>query len=923
VLYGRDVERDEIGALLTAARASRSGVLVIRGEAGIGKTSLLQDARERADHMHVLSVRGVEAESELPFAALHQLLRPALDRLDDLPPPQAGALRSALGLGDRSGDDRFLVSLAVLTLLAELAERRPVLCLIDDAQWLDTASADAMLFVSRRLDAEGIVMLFAAREGDERRFDGQGLRELILTGLDSAAAGMLASGRGGEIAPSVRDTLVHRAGGNPLALVELRAMLTHAQLSGSEPLPDAIPLTPDIERLFLARTRRLGADTQRLLLLVAADDSGLLSPILRAAAALGVAAEALDPAEAAGLVVVRGDRIDVRHPLLRSAIYQGASSTDRREAHLALAQAFEGEVEADRHAWHRGAAVLGPDSDVADELERTAERARLRSGHSSAASALERASELSGDDASRGRRLAAAAGAAWQSGQPDRALALLDRAAPIVTDPLVKADLAHIRGGIGLRRGSLLDAGAVLIAGADEVAPLDPHKALEMLVDAGAVAGRSGDIERMIEVGSKIASLPRSGDPGEQLLADLVVGVSEIIGGKSSTATAVVQQSIGLALDSDDPRLLSWALIGASTLDDHATEAALLARALAVSRASGAVDTVVLVLEAVVAADIGGGRYAAEAEAAEGLRLAREVGLPNAVTAHLGALAFMAALKGREEECRDYATAVARAAATSGVANANSFAQWGVAMLDLSLGRPEATISRLDALSDAPVGLAQPLFVLMSSPELIEACVRTGRREQAERAFALLDGFARSGASAWAQAYAARCRALLADEDTAEQAYEEALELHARTRRLFDTARTQLLFGEFLRRAHRRIDSREQLRSALDTFERLGAELWVERARGELRASGETTRKRDPSAMDQLTPQELQVARYVADGLSNKEVAAQLFLSPRTIDYHLRKVFLKLGITSRTQLARVGLDAQTGSSDAVAAQASA
>jgi len=921
VLYGRDVERDEIGALLNAARGSQSGVLVVRGEAGIGKTALLLDTRDRASDMHVLSVRGVEAESELPFAALHQLLRPALDRIADLPGPQADALRSALGLSDTAGDVRFLVSLAVLTLLADLAARRPVLCLVDDAQWLDAPSADAMLFVSRRLDAEAIVMLFAAREGDERRFDGQGLRELVLTGLDSEAAGEVIRGRGVEVSSSVRDMLLQRAGGNPLALVELRATLSDAQLAGVESLPDAIPLTPNVERLFLARTRRLPTETQRLLLLVAADDSGLLAPVLRAAAALGIAADALNPAEAEGLVVVRGDRIDVRHPLLRSAVYHSASSAERREAHLALADALEGEVQADRRAWHRGAGIVGPDEAVADELERTAERARLRSGHAAAASALERASELSSDDASRGRRLAAAAAEAWQSGQPDRALILLDRADPIVTDRLVRAELAHIRGGIGLRRGSLLDAAVVLLAGAEEISSVDPRKALEMLVDAGAVAGRTGDIAQMIEVGIKIAALPRDGDPDDELLADLVSGVSQVIGGSGRAARAV-QELIGLARDSDDPRLLSWALIGASTVDDQATEAALVSRAEAVSRASAAIDTVVLVLEAIVAADIGGGRYAAEAEATEGLRLARELGLPNALTAHLGALAFIAALKGREEEARDYAAEVARAAAANGIANANSFAQWGVAMLDLSLGRPEATISRLTALSKAPVGLAQPLFVLMSSPELVEACVRTGRSEQAEEAFEGLAAFARSGASAWAQAYAARCRALLAAEDEAEEAFEEAFELHARTNRLFDTARTQLLFGEFLRRQQRRVDARMQLRSALDAFERLGAEPWAERARTELRASGETVRKRDPSTIAQLTPQELQVARFVAEGLSNKEVAAQLFLSPRTIDYHLRKVFVKLGLTSRTQLARAGLDVHGSEAEAAAARAS-
>jgi DNA-binding CsgD family transcriptional regulator len=922
VLYGRDAERALIGALLDAARASRSGTLVLRGEPGVGKTALLEDARERAADMHVLTARGVESESELPFAGLHQLTRPALHLIERLPGPQAGALQGALGLAERAGDDRFLISAACLTLLAELAERRPVLCLIDDAQWLDRSSTDALLFVARRLDAEGVVMLFAAREGDVHSFEARGLSDLELRGLDAeAAAAVIAHGADGDVAPSVRDLVIEQAHGNALALVELPSALSAAQLAGTESLPDALPLPRDVERLFRERVSRLPEATQRLLSLIAADDTGLLEPLMRAAEALGIPADALSAAEHAGLVSVDGPSVNLRHPLVRSAVYHGLSSSERRGAHLALADALDEDREPDQRAWHLAAAAVGPDSAVADELEDTAERARLRSGHAAAASALERAAELSVDSASEARRMVAAANAAWHAGQPERATALLDRVTPVISDAWLRADVDHLRGVIQFWCGALLDACAILNAGARAAAPRHPRKALEMLFDAGEAAGVAGDFGRVAEVARHAGSLPRSESREDAFLVDLQVAMASLLEGKSARNVPLAIDVIAQAEDHDEPRWLMRAAGCAGLIGDEATEAALLRRAVSLARTSGAVDMLSHALVFVTVTGLLGGRYGVAAEAMEGLTLAREAGLPNAATVHLAALSWLAAVKGEDGECRTCAREVNESARIHGAGFANAIAEWGVALLDLSRGHADDAVTRLAAVSEARPGVGHAFVALASAADLVEACVRAGRDDAARAAYVGLDGFARTGAPAWALALAARCRALLSQDAAAvtEREFAEALRLHSEANRPFDRARTELLLGEHLRRRRRRVESREHLRAALEAFEALGAAPWADRARAELRASGETARKREPSTLTQLTPQELQVARFVAQGLSNKEVAAQLFLSPRTIDAHLRSVFAKLDITSRTQLARLPLGAEETAREAGAA----
>src|SRR5262245_10141375 len=480
VLYGREAERARLGALLEAARLSRSGVLVLRGEPGIGKTALLEDTRERAAGMQVLTARGVESESELPFAALHQLLRPALDETDRLPPPQAAALRGALGLGEGAGEERFLVFAACLTLLSELAEERPVLCLVDDAHWLDDASADALRFVARRLDAEGIVLVFAAREGEPHAFEGPDLESLQVTGLDSdSAAALLARGAGVEASPSVQARLLEQTRGNALALLELPSALTAGQLAGTEPLPEALPMTRQVEAVFLERVRRLPDDARRLLLVAAADDSEQVSVVTRAAARTGAGADALGAAEKAGLVSVSGTRVLFRHPLVRSAVYEGATSTERRAAHRALAEVMAGDAEyADRRAWHLASSALEPDESIVAALEDAAARAEARGAYTSSARALERAAELTADPPTKGRRLAFAARAASVAGAHERALSLAQVAAPLATEPLAKAEIAQAIALAEIMRGRPRDAVPALLDAAKKVAPFDADKAL-------------------------------------------------------------------------------------------------------------------------------------------------------------------------------------------------------------------------------------------------------------------------------------------------------------------------------------------------------------------------------------------------------------------------------------------------------------
>jgi ATP/maltotriose-dependent transcriptional regulator MalT len=913
-LVGRAAEIAQVEALLSAARDGHSGVLVLRGEAGVGKSALLADAAERAADFTVLRGVGIESESELAYAALHQILRPVLDRIDELPDPQAAALRAAFALTTETVDEKFRVSLGVLGLLSEVAEERPLLVLVDDAQWLDGASVDALVFAARRLDAESLVLLFATREDEASVLVAPGLPELRLRPLGSAdARTLLAERLATAVAEGALDWLVESSRGNPLALLELPATLNQRQLSGQEPLTGLLPAATSVERAYVARIHDLPAETQALLVVAAAEDSGHRSTVERAATALGMQMADLAPAEMAGLLRVDQESMVFRHPLVRTAIYRDAPFTERERAHRSLAGAAAREGSPDRAAWHRAAATVGQDEEVAAELEITAERARVRSGHAAASAALERASELSADRVAGARRLVAAAGQAWQAGQPARATTLVDRARQVVQDEALRAETDNLRGVIAWRCGSVPTAAASLLQGAQVVAGTDPDMALEMLADAGLAAWDAGAFDLMGRVGEAAQAIPRPAKAPHSDLRDVLLGSIRLSLNQSVSDIPTLADTVRRAVDSEDQRVLVWAAIAAEVAGDAPSEAALIVRSVALARGSGAVDQLTVALESSTIQSFLSGHFEAAGEATEGLTLARQAGLPNAANLHLATLSWLAAVKGQDDECRTHAAEVVALARPNGHGIAYAIAEWALALLDLVGGRPEDTVTRLTALAALSPGLGHPYYILNASPDLVEAAVRTEHRDEAESAFVVIDEFAHTSGAQWAQALAARCRALLADDEaTAEKEFTTALELHGDSGNAFDTARTHLLLGEHLRRQRQRSAPREHLKAALAGFERLGAKPWADRAAGELRATGETV-KRDGSgaAVDKLTPQELQIVRQVCQGSSNRDVAAQLFISPRTVEYHLYKAYPKLGIASRGELIRLfGQDLQ-------------
>jgi DNA-binding CsgD family transcriptional regulator len=908
------MERAAIGALLEAARDSRSGAVVVRGEPGIGKSALLEDTRDRASDMHILSARGVESESELPFAALHQLLRPALDKLERLPPPQAAALRVALGLEDAPADQRFLVFAACLSLLSEHADQRPVLCLVDDAHWLDTASADGLLFVARRLEAEGIVMLFAAREGDVRAFDAADIPSLMLEGLDAEAAETLLSRVAGKAVPTVRDRLITQARGNALALVELPSALNEAQLAGDEPMPEALPLTDQLERIFLERVRRLPHQAQGALLLAAADDAEDAALVTRAAELLGLGVRALDVAEQAGLVTVHGNRVTFRHPLVRSAVYEAATSSERRDAHRTLAEALDREGQSDRRAWHLAASVLDMDEDAVRALEEAAAHAEQRGGYTAAAKALARAAELSDDPTARGRRLAGAARAARIAGADDYAVALADQAQPLIEDPLLQAEIASAIGAANVRRGRPSDGLPGLIGVAREVAPLDPQRAVELIIWATAAAWTGGDPASLAELSTVAETVVSTAvDDESTYMAQILATFAKAAEG-GTTAAGELEQVFGWASGSDDATVVFFVSVLLMVTGDDRGFARLIDRAASLARARGELGLLaeVLTTRSIQQAMVQRFDQAAR-DASESLQFASELGYTNIAARARAVLAYVAAIRGNGEDVRRFSDEVREVAAAHGLSRLVASTIYALAMLDLGRGRWDDALGRFQLIAD-------PFRANLALPDTVEAAVRAGESEAAREGLAVFEARAGDSPQPWIQARLESCRAMLTDGDEATAHFEKAIALGP-DERPFDHARIQLLYGEQLRRRHRRTEARVQLRAALEGFERSRAEPWAERARAELRASGETARKRDPSTIDQLTPQELQIAALVAEGLSNKEVAAQLFLSPRTIDYHLRKVFAKLGITSRMQLARFALGEEPQAVGAGAASA--
>jgi DNA-binding CsgD family transcriptional regulator len=906
VLHGRAAERAAVAALLDDARIARGGALVVSGLPGVGKSALLADAAARAGDMQVLQARGVESESPLAFAALHRLLRPVLGYADRLPAPQARALRAAFGAGDSTDADRFRVFLAALSVLAEASADRPVLAVVDDAHWLDDSSAAALTFVARRVQDEPVALLFGAREGDARRFDAPDLPELHLGGLDpAAAADLLAEHAGGPVPAEVAAQLAARTGGNPLALVELPRTLPPAVLAGTVPLPVQLRVTEAVERVFLDRARRLPAPAQTLLLVAAADDSGRLDVVRRAAAAVGAGEHALDAVERSGLVQVHAGQLELRHPLVRSAVYGAATDRERRRAHAALAAALPGAPDADRRAWHRAAAAAGPDAAVADELDAAAERARHRGGQEAASAALERAAELTPEPGDlRARRRYRAALAAWLAGRPLQARALADMADPDAADPGLRADIARLRARVEWNTGSITLGHRMLLRAAQEVAPHDPERAREMATIATALATVGGGSGLDVDP-TALVPPPTEGAPRPVRCADaLLRGLHALGRGDPAAATPLLRLAFALAEPVGDLALDVLANLGVAAMHLGDDEAVLRFHAAVLTGAREA-DALIMQLYALtrsVLARIPTGRWqAAVAEAGEAVTLARVTGQPALTGLPLAWLGLLAALRGDDTARVHLAEATTLLAAHPG-GTLEPLTRGVVAWAEAVLAGPHPA-SALPHLRRA----ASPIIGNAVAIERVEAAIRAGDADDAAAVLARLDAFAAATGAAWAAAAAEHGRALLADDGEAERHFGRALDHHARSPRRVDRARTELAFGEHLRRARRRVDARTHLRAALATFEEIGAAPWAERARQELRASGETARRRDDAPTADLTPQELQVARLVADGLPNREVAARLFVSPRTVEFHLRNVFAKAGVASRAELARLPL----------------
>jgi DNA-binding CsgD family transcriptional regulator/tetratricopeptide (TPR) repeat protein len=907
VLHGRSRERERIAQLREDARAGRGGALVLRGQPGVGKSALLRDAVDGAEAMLVLSTEGIESEAPLAFAALQRLLRPVTRLATQLPSPQARALRVAFGEDVEPAPDRFLVFLAALSLLAEAAELAPVLCVVDDAHWLDDASAAALTFVARRLGPEPVAMLFGAREGDLRRFDTAGLPELELGGLDESAAGALLSERAGvRVATEVLDRLMGQTGGNPLGLVELPSALSAAQLGGRQPLPPELPLTENVQRIFLDRSRRLSAEGQTLLLVASADDSARLPVIRQAAGLLGAGAAALEEVEDSQLLRVQGGVVELRHPLVRSAIYQGATSLSRRQAHGALASVLTGAQDADRRAWHLAAATDEPDESVVAELDASAERAQRRGGYEAASSALERAAELTAADEDRARRLFGAAMNAWLGGQLARVVTLAQQARLLTAEPAVRADIDKLRGRIEFNVGSVPAAIRLWTQAARDVAATDRRRAGALAMMGAAGSTFVGEQSRTDIDPTEVLAGPEAAlSAGERCSAQLLTGFSALLAGDLARAVPALRNALAAGEHQIETDLLTNLGIAAFHLGDDAAFRRSFARQLAQSRDSGAVSLVLFALPRLALAHLSAGEWnAAVSNASEALQLARGVGQPALTAMPLAELTLVAALRGEdtyEQLLCDLETVLATEPAGILAALVGDTKRWAQGVRDALAGQPVPALNHLEQLT-------QPPLARLAAYDRLETAVRAGQSDKAAGWLAELERFADAVGSARALGIVSFGRALLADPAGAEAHFLQAVAHLRAAGRPFELARGQLAYGEFLRRARRRVDAREQLRAALATFEDVRAEGWAARARQELRASGETARKRTATTVSTLTAQESQVATLVASGLSNRDVAAQLFLSPRTIDFHLRNVFAKTGISSRGELARVKLD---------------
>ncbi|MGW0197757.1 AAA family ATPase [Nonomuraea sp. NPDC003201] len=1025
MVLGRIAERARIDDLLASARAGRRGALLITGETGIGKTVLLDHAAAAAADLRVLRGVGIESAAELPFAGLHRLLHPYLDRAGTLPGTQAAALRAAFGLDEAAVGDRFLIGAATLSLLSELSGDGPLVCLIDDTQWFDRASLDGLLFAARRLHADPIAMIFAARSGDgdapprpagpcirpAPRADDwasvsfatpvPGLDVLRLSALDQESVTSLLDAHAHDLAGPLRERVLAESRGNPLAVIELATMLNAVQGNGrptpppptGPPPTGPLPAAGHVQDAFQAQIAGLPAATRLLLLIAAADDTGSLRMILRVGTLLGVSAADLEPAERARLVVLSdglapGGSVTFRHPLIRAAAYHVAPHAGRVQVHEAFARALDGEYDADRRAWHLAAATPGPDEEVAAELERAARRAGRRGGVSAMMSAFERAAQLSTDETRRAWRLIAAARAAHEAGLLDRAVELADQAAGMpdraarsvdralglpdrnadptlgltdrnagsadlalglpdrnagpddlalglpdrgvdlvdralgvpdraagsagrfpqpadrparpLRDPLLTAEAAWIRAQVEYERGSPAVAAALALDGATSIAATDPARSVSILTEAVWYARDAGDHDLV----RQCAALLETVEPGAPVVAGLI-GFRHLYDGRPDVGVPPMRELAGTAGQGKADGFVERLMAGFAGMlvaeDEIATE--VLESLVADVREQGTLGRLTYALEPLAIVQLLRGRFMdADAGVTEALSLATDLGQDLQVVVLNAIAAWLAAVGGDEISCRSLAAGVLEHRTRHPTDAA--LALWALGLLHLAGGRFDEAAARLDEVCGGP---ARHDFLIRAVPDHVEAAVRAGLPEQAARHLPALSDWAEQTGRPQAIALARRCAALLADEDAAAGHFTAALELHERDPRRYDQARTRLAYGEWLHRHHCHAEAKDQLADALGAFERLGARTWASRARAELSAQGERP-SAHPRALDpltRLTPQELQVVRLAAAGMSNREIAARLFLSPRTVGHHLYKAYPKLGVTRRGELAQL------------------
>jgi len=894
-----------LDALLEGARHGSAGSVVVRGDPGIGKTALLEELVSRADGALVLRTGGLEAEAPLAFAALHRLLRPVTRLRDGLPVPQARALQVAFGETDGESVEPFLVAVATLSMLTSAAEEALVVCVVEDAHWLDQATADALLFCARRMGADRVLTVFSVRDGVASSFRPEGIPELRLSGLDEESAQtLLDRATGGVHDPAVLHRILTETGGNPLALLELPAALSADQLTGQARLPTQLPLTTRVEQVFLDRSTRLPVDVQGLLLLAAADDTGRL-PVLRLAASnLGLAEDALQGAVESGLLVIDAESVSVRHPLVRSAMYQAATEAHRRAAHRALAEALADAGEPDRESWHRAAAAEGLDRDVAEALADVGARAERRGGAAAAMAAYERAAALS-VGSRRAELTLAAARTAWACGQTAASVDLLDAARDLSTDPVLLHDVARLHGHIEVNIGSAVDAHRMFIDAAHAVHEIDPGRALETAVAAALLRSYSADSGATLPAQDVLTEPDPADTPRTRCLKPTLRAMTLTSDGDWAGAVTALDDALVTGADIEDIGVLGNLGNAALQLGDDGAQQRFYGLALSRARDRGSATGIVYSLQRLCFGHLVAGDLAAiRTSAQEAIELSHSMGARGMSAAPLAWMAFLAAVQERD----DYDRVLADAEEVAGshplgilTDPVQDITRWAKA------ARASGTGDAFEALHHLS-RVRLPVLSRMVGVERIDAAVRAGEPDLARGWAQELAGFAEGTGRPWALAAVAYGRAMTTeDPDRAEALFEEALSHHLDAARPLEEARVHLSYGEWLRRAQRRVDSRQHLRHAAETFTDIHAQALVRRAEQELRASGETARKRDVSTLVELTPMERKVAQLVATGLSNKDVAAQIWVSPRTVAFHLRNVFAKAGVTSRGQLAQLDL----------------